>query len=144
MGYSSRALSLSRHHSSPAVGVALLLDIVQSEPPRRRVCLPVYLSYCGSITDEVIHLAAAVHFCGFRSVVGTMWAMGRSSRWARSFYESVFSKKWQVLKEALRDPREEVTHKGGMTLKRWVNFVHYGCIICNYHRFVIKFAFKLV
>ena len=29
-----------------------------------------------SIADEVIHhLAAAIQFCGFRSVVGTMWAM---------------------------------------------------------------------
>ena len=29
-----------------------------------------------SIADEVIHhLAAAIQFCGFRSVVETMWAM---------------------------------------------------------------------
>ncbi|KAI9454293.1 hypothetical protein BJY52DRAFT_1225163 [Lactarius psammicola] len=28
-----------------------------------------------SIVDEVLHLAAAVQYCGFRSVVGTMWAM---------------------------------------------------------------------
>ena len=25
--------------------------------------------------DEVVHLAAALQFCGFRSVVGKMWAM---------------------------------------------------------------------
>ncbi|KAI0300955.1 hypothetical protein BC826DRAFT_966599 [Russula brevipes] len=28
----------------------------------------------GSIADEALHLAAAVQYCGFRSVVGTMWA----------------------------------------------------------------------
>ena len=28
-----------------------------------------------TITDEVLHPAAAMQFCGFRSVVGTMWAM---------------------------------------------------------------------
>jgi hypothetical protein len=25
--------------------------------------------------DEVVHLASAMQFCGFRSVVGTLWAM---------------------------------------------------------------------
>ena len=25
--------------------------------------------------DEVVHFAAAMQFCGFRSVVGTLWAM---------------------------------------------------------------------
>ena len=28
-----------------------------------------------SATDEVLHLAAAVQFCGFRSVVGTLWQL---------------------------------------------------------------------
>jgi hypothetical protein len=28
-----------------------------------------------SIMDEELHLAAAVQYCRFRSVVGTMWAM---------------------------------------------------------------------
>ena len=40
-----------------------------------------YLSACHMTArdkespDEVIHLAAAMHFAGFRSVIGTMWAM---------------------------------------------------------------------
>jgi len=46
-----------------------------------------------SIVDEALHLAAAMQFCGFRSVVGTMWEMtdidGRDL--ARDLYESVFS-----------------------------------------------------
>jgi CHAT domain-containing protein len=46
----------------------------------------------GSIIDEGLHLAAAVHFSGFRSVVGTMWAMvnedGRDL--AENFYKVLF------------------------------------------------------
>jgi CHAT domain-containing protein len=41
-----------------------------------------FLSACHSAAinidntpDEAIHLAAALQFCGFRSVVGTLWAM---------------------------------------------------------------------
>jgi CHAT domain-containing protein len=46
-----------------------------------------------SVADEVLHLVAAMQFCGFRGVVGTMWAMaipdGRDL--AGSFYGSLFS-----------------------------------------------------
>jgi CHAT domain-containing protein len=41
-----------------------------------------FLSACHSAAgdnlgtpNEVIHLAAAMQFCGFRSIVGTLWAM---------------------------------------------------------------------
>ncbi|KAH8997462.1 hypothetical protein EDB92DRAFT_1430156 [Lactarius akahatsu] len=47
----------------------------------------------GSIVDEGLHLVAAVQYCGFRSVVGTMWAMsdvdGRDL--AKHFYKALFS-----------------------------------------------------
>ena len=35
----------------------------------------------GSIIDEVLHLAAAVQYCGFKSLVGTMWAMNGRPGW---------------------------------------------------------------
>jgi CHAT domain-containing protein len=82
----------------------------------------------------VIHLAAAMQFCGFRSVVGTMWAMadvdGRDL--ARCFYRSVFSDEaqgahyYERTAEALRNAVFHLRRKGGITLERWVNFVHYG------------------
>lgn len=38
-----------------------------------------------SVVDEVLHFAAALQYCGFRGVVGTMWAMevmdGRDLAW---------------------------------------------------------------
>jgi len=56
-----------------------LLEIVRSHLPAAEFA---FLSAChtaevteGSIMDEGLHLAAAVQYCGFRSVVGTVWAM---------------------------------------------------------------------
>ena len=116
----------------------LLLDIVRSRLPHAEFA---FLSACHtaelteeSISDEVLHLAASMQFCGFRSVVGTMWAMkdkdGRDL--TRYFYESVFSHETQDVPyhertaEALRDAVKKLRRKGGMTLERWVNYVHYG------------------
>jgi hypothetical protein len=42
--------------------------------------------------DEVVHLAAPLQFCGFRSVVGTMWAM-EDVDWCdvtKDFYQYMF------------------------------------------------------
>jgi len=115
-----------------------LLDIVRSQLPDAEFA---FLSACHtaelteeSIADEVIHLAAAVQFCGFRSVVGTMWAMADvdGQVLARSFYELVFSDETKVghyyerTAEALRDAVKKLRGKGGISLERWVNFVHYG------------------
>jgi len=115
-----------------------LLDIVRSQLPDAEFA---FLSACHtaeltdeSIADEVLHLAAAMQFCGFRSVVGTMWAMadtdGRDL--ARSFYHSVFSdgtqgtRYYERTAGALRDAVVKLRRKSGMTLERWVNYVHYG------------------
>jgi len=115
-----------------------LLDIVRSQLPNAEFA---FLSACHtaeltekSVSDEVLHLAAAMQFCGFRSVVGTMWAMadvdGRDL--ARHFYRSVFSNEaqggpyYERTAEALRDAVVSLRRKGGVTLERWVNFVHYG------------------
>ena len=117
-----------------------LLDIVRSQLPDAKFA---FLSACHtaeptdeSIADEVLHLAAAMQFCGFRSVVGTMWAMADvdGPDLARYFYESLFSSGSPDVErrynertaEALRDAVKELRRKGGITLERWVNFVHYG------------------
>jgi len=116
----------------------LLLDIVRSQLPNAEFA---FLSACHTaeltdecIADEMLHLAAAMQFCGFRSVVGTMWAMadidGRDL--ARHFYQTLFSDEWQGVRYyertavALRDAVAKLRRKGGITLERWVNFVHYG------------------
>ena len=84
--------------------------------------------------DEGLNLTAAMQYCGFRSVVGTMWAMADEDvrDLAEKFYKRVFSgEKQGVLyyegtAKALRYAVKILRRKRGMTLERWVNFVHYG------------------
>ena len=120
-----------------------LLDIIRSRLPAAEVA---FLSACHtaelteeSATDEGLHLAAAMQYCGFRSVVGTMWAMvdmdGRDL--ARHFYRNMLSDSGRDQGKAivplceksavsLRDAVQALRRKSGVTLERWVNFVHYG------------------
>ena len=115
-----------------------LLDIVRSRLPEAEFA---FLSACHtaeltdeSLADEALHLTAAMQYCGFRSVVGTMWAMadtdGRDL--AENFYRLVFSGRrhgvryYERTAKALRDAVKKLRRKRGMTLERWVNFVHYG------------------
>jgi CHAT domain-containing protein len=119
-----------------------LLDIIRSRLPNAEFA---FLAAChtaeltdGSLSDEALHLTAAMQYCGFRSVVGTMWAMADKDgrRLSQNVYNSVFpSPPWESrgtsyyerTAEALRDAviilRERTAE---MTLERWVNFVHYG------------------
>ena len=114
-----------------------LLEIVRSHIPTAEFA---FLSAChtaevteGSIMDEGLHLAAAVQYCGFRSVVGTMWAMvdedGRDL--AENFYKALFSNSRGIpyherSAKALRFAVKKLRRKRSITLERWVNFVHYG------------------
>ena len=115
-----------------------LLDIVRSRLPDAEFA---FLSCCHaaeitgeSIADEALHLTAAMQYCGFRSVVGTMWAMadtdGRDL--AKKFYKSLFSGQerdvpyYERSARALREATQKLRRKRGVNLERWVNFVHYG------------------
>ncbi|KAI9441133.1 CHAT domain-containing protein [Lactarius psammicola] len=117
-----------------------LLDIVRSHLPAAEFA---FLSAChtaeltdGSSADEGLHLAAAVQYCGFRSVVGTMWAMADldGPDLAKHFYKTMFPRReqgepvqyYKRSAGALRDAVKKLQKKRGITLERWVNFVHYG------------------
>ena len=114
-----------------------LLEIVRANLPAAEFA---FLSAChtaemteGSVVDEGLHLAAAVQYCGFRSVVGTMWAMvdedGRDL--AEKFYKALFANSkgtpyYERSAKALRLAVKKLRKKRHITLERWVNFVHYG------------------
>ena len=115
-----------------------LLDIVRSQLPDAEFA---FLAACHtaelteeSIADEGLHLTGAVQYCGFRSVVGTMWAMADidGPDLAESFYKAIFADRWEEVPyyertaEALRDAVKSLRRKRNMNLERWVNFVHYG------------------
>jgi CHAT domain-containing protein len=117
-----------------------LIDIVRSQLPNAEFA---FLAACHtaeltdeSPVDEALHLAAAMQYCGFRSVVWTMWAMADTDGpdLAEKFYRSVFSGGKEGVyyhertAEALRDAVVKLRKKkrGAMSLERWVNYVHYG------------------
>ncbi|KAI0246757.1 CHAT domain-containing protein [Lactifluus subvellereus] len=83
--------------------------------------------------DEVLHLTAAMQFSGFRSVIGTMWAMADKDGkdLSEHFYSKMFAAGAQVASyeqsaRALRHATQKLRTKKGISLERWVNFVHYG------------------
>ncbi|KAN0140698.1 CHAT domain containing protein, partial [Lactarius tabidus] len=102
-----------------------LLEVIHSHLPTAEFA---FLFAChtaevtdGSITDELLPLAAAVQFCSFRSVLGTTWAMvdedGRDR--AEHFYKALSAK-------ALRLAVKKLQQTKRITLERWANFFHYG------------------
>ena len=117
-----------------------LLNIVGSQLPAAEFA---FLSAChtaelteGSLSDEGLHLAAAMQYCGFRSVVGTMWAMADmdGADLSKHFYKAIFEDKadqngvryHERSAWALQHAVKKLRKMRGMTLERWVNFVHYG------------------
>jgi hypothetical protein len=117
-----------------------LLDIARCRFPSAEFAF-LSASHAAELTDpshpdEALHLTAAMLHCGFRSVVGTMWAMadmdGRDL--CRRFYKLMFEeKKGQVgvphherAATALRDAVQKLRKKKGVTVDCWVTYVHYG------------------
>ena len=112
-----------------------LLELIQARLPNAELA---FLSAChsaegGTITpDEPIHLAAALQFCGFRSVVGTLWAMDDEDgpTISKEFYKHMFRKSGN--KANFRDSAEALNvairamRKKGVPLERWIFFVHIG------------------
>ena len=112
-----------------------LLDLIQAKLPNAELA---FLSAChsaegDSITpDESIHLAAALQFCGFRSVVGTLWAMDDEDgpMISKEFYKHMFRDPGN--KADFRDSAEALSvsiramRKNGVPLERWILFVHIG------------------
>ncbi|KAF7975368.1 hypothetical protein HWV62_9695 [Athelia sp. TMB] len=120
-----------------------LADLVQARLPNADFA---FLAACDSATsggssdtpDESLHLAAAVQFCGVRSVVGTLWPMVDEDgpRVAQVFYRHMFRendsrKSAEALHKVIKAMRGNTGPwarcKGeGEGLQRWANYIHIG------------------
>ncbi|KAL5501093.1 hypothetical protein ACEPAH_9480 [Sanghuangporus vaninii] len=119
-----------------------LLDISKDNIPNAELA---FLSAChsaeqpaGAARDEVLHLAAAMQFSGFRSVIGTMWALKDEDGpfVAKTFYKYMLSEEKQtesVCERSARALNEAIRHlqkKAKKNYERWVNFIHIGACEC--------------
>ncbi|KAJ7913657.1 CHAT domain-containing protein [Mycena leptocephala] len=112
---------------------------------RKRGMSLAFLSACETATgdratpDEVMHLAASLMFAGFHSVVATMWTIQDldGPKVADGFYEHLFKEcaanftppilpDLKKSAEALHLAVDKLRREPGMSLRRWVPFVHYG------------------
>ena len=114
-----------------------LLQIAKSHLPTAELA---FLAAChtaelteGDTPDEMLHLTAAMQFSGFRSVIGTMWAMvdEDGKELSEHFYRKMFAAGTQVASyeqsaRALQYATQKLRSKRRISLERWVNFVHYG------------------
>ncbi|KAL5480870.1 hypothetical protein ACEPAI_9810 [Sanghuangporus weigelae] len=128
-------------------GRLTLLDIVWAHLPNAEFA---FLSACHSAEqgpttalDESLHLSAAMQFCGFRSVVGTMWKLlDRDGPFLSGVVyarlmdeveegEMRFKRAAGAVREAalrLRERKEDVVDGKEVDImaERWVNLVHIG------------------
>jgi len=109
-----------------------LLDVMQTRVPDAELA---FVSACHSAAvdvegppDEVIHLSAALQFCGFRDVVGTSWAITDQDGpdVADGFYGHMFQDATTALNIAAKEMRRGNASRDPTTLSRWVNKVHIG------------------
>ena len=113
-----------------------LLDLIQARLPNSEFA---FLAACHSAAgdpsspDEVIHLAAALQFCGFRSVVGTLWAVADKAGpiISKEFYKHMFNNP-AGNKADFRDSAKALNlavralWKERAPLEDWISFVHIG------------------
>ncbi|KAL5525288.1 hypothetical protein ACEPAF_9158 [Sanghuangporus sanghuang] len=128
-------------------GNLTLLDIARENLPNAELA---FLSACHTAEqhpkaamDELLHLSSAIQFCGFRSVIGTMWQL--LDRDGPFFSLSIYMHLMKELGEgevrskraaaAVREAALTLRERGDegndgyrveMKAERWVNLVHIG------------------
>ncbi|KAG8892690.1 hypothetical protein FRB99_002539 [Tulasnella sp. 403] len=119
-----------------------VLDILRIQIPHAELAILTACHTAGAGTsapEEFLHLAGAMQFAGFRSVVGTSWAMDDSDGlfivkgvYRRLFEELdkgnrlVYTCVARALSEAVEELRVDLKRRRIAEPWRWVNYVHYG------------------
>ncbi|KAL5478974.1 hypothetical protein ACEPAI_2262 [Sanghuangporus weigelae] len=128
-------------------GNLTLLDIARANLPNAELA---FLSACHTAEqhpkvamDEVLHLSSAMQFCGFRSVIGTMWQLldRDGPFFSLSIYMDLMREvgegevRFKRAAEAVREAALRLRERGDegadgyrveMKAERWVNLVHIG------------------
>ena len=114
-------------------GPLTLLDIARQNLPHAYLA---FLSSCHSAEanrqrpDEMLHLAAAVQFAGFRSAVGTLWAVNGEDGpiVAEAFYSNLLGSGPKTTMSSAVALHRAVNQlrKNRVPNTRWACFVHYG------------------
>ncbi|EIM81749.1 uncharacterized protein STEHIDRAFT_161915 [Stereum hirsutum FP-91666 SS1] len=123
-----------RLHNATSLRV---IDVIKARLPNAEFA---FLSACHSAAvdsqgspDEVLHLAAAMQFSGFKSVVGTLWGMADTDgpSVAKAFY-GYLSRHGDPQRVDFRDSATalrvatKALRRAKVPIDRWVNFVHIG------------------
>lgn len=112
-----------------------MVDIMKERLPQAELAVLAACYSAGgdwNTPNEVIHLAAGMQFAGFRSVVGTMWAMTDEDGpiVAEEFYRYMFREKegGPDCSDAAKglNLAVEALRRRKIPLERRINFVHYG------------------
>ncbi|EJC97787.1 uncharacterized protein FOMMEDRAFT_115125 [Fomitiporia mediterranea MF3/22] len=118
-------------------GGLTMLDIVRASSPNAEFA---FLSACHTAEqhhdgayDETLHLAAAMQFSGFRSVIGSMWELldEDGPALAKAVYEYINDGedgevRYKRAAGGLRKAALELEARDGIQAERWVNLVHIG------------------
>lgn len=98
-----------------------------------------FLSACQSakgskaLPGESVHISAAMHFAGFRSVVGTMWSINDADGpliterfYKQLFYPGAPSPRSEDTAYALHQAILDLRREGAISMMGSAQFVHYG------------------
>ncbi|KAF8419828.1 CHAT domain-containing protein, partial [Boletus edulis BED1] len=93
-----------------------------------------YLSACHTTVgdvespDEVIHLAAAMQFIGFRSVFGTMWAVndGETNKITSTLYKHVVDASGRLDYTRAAYALNKTMRSVDIPLDQWILYIHLG------------------
>ncbi|KAG8905015.1 hypothetical protein FRB99_000806 [Tulasnella sp. 403] len=140
--FSCHAYSISnnplRSHFKLHDGHLEVLDILRTQNPNAELAVLTACHTAGAGTtapEEFLHLAGAMQFTGFRSVIGTLWKMddGDGSFVVMELYRRLFEEldkgnrlAYTCAAEALQDTVWKLRNVRKTEPWRWVNYVHYG------------------
>jgi CHAT domain-containing protein len=128
---------------NPLASGFVLRDGVLTVSRLMRVALPdaflAFLSACETAKgdaeqpDQTVHLAAAMLFTGFKSVIATLWSMGDvdGPQIAKTLYEEMFKGDSEYLDPAVipyaLDDAVEKLREIDPNPSRWAPYIHIGC-----------------